>query len=779
MNKGFTLIELLAVVTLIALLSVLAIPNITKNINNKKNEISEINKKIIENATDIYIEKNPSRYIHTYEANGSTYCIPIQSLINDDILETPIKDENGNEIDYSKIVKATYSHLYNGFEYEIVENNQCIELINYVNRPEILENMIPVVYDEENNTWIKADINSKWYNYSEKNWANAVLVKEHKTIEYENSKGRYEYINSPVGTPIQEKDILAHFVWIPRFRYQILGENETTINIVFESISTPKSIGNQEGQWLTHPAFSNNNIELSGIWISKYESSKEENNIIIKDNKTPLTNIHYNDAYNLSVNMTNQNNIYGFNNVNTHLTLNSEWSAITYLTNSKYGINQKIASSTEQVTGKSVSTTGNITGVYDMSGISSEFVTLQTESEESYGYGFIETKTWYDDDNIYITQTNPYIIRGSSSIFNYQNSIGLSETTSFRVTLINSNSITEPTFYREGIVTTGEGLYQTIDNTFIYKGQDPNNYVWLDENNDHTKSPTELYRIISYENDGTIKVIRNSSIGSMAWDSRTSETEGLRKNSSNTYCNYTGSYYGCNVWGSKSNTYINGSLIGNEFNYKYYANNTSTTLENYTNIGTITIDSSLSTYLNETWLNSKDLSKYIEPHEFEVGGIYYFTTYNGGDKGITKEKQEEQSYKWIGNIGLINVTEYMEASTNPECTSVYSNYYYNPNYYYDNTPDDGVNNPVQTQTNTEDWPCGNPEHNWLSIGINEWTITPLSKYRYSSWHIHSKGSFTHNRVYMNNHVRPVFYLKSSTIFNGSGTIDNPYEIVAY
>ena len=100
-KKGFTLIELLAVVTLIALISIIAIPNITKSIRNKKNDISEANQKLLAAATETYIENNKSIYSNSYEANGSTYCIPVQTLIDNGVLETPFKDINGKEIDYS------------------------------------------------------------------------------------------------------------------------------------------------------------------------------------------------------------------------------------------------------------------------------------------------------------------------------------------------------------------------------------------------------------------------------------------------------------------------------------------------------------------------------------------------------------------------------------------------------------------------------------------------------------------------------------------------------
>ena len=106
-KNAFTLIELLAVITIIALLSTLIIPNISKNIRDKKNEISEVNQKLLSSATELYIESNPQKYNNSYEADGSIYCIPVQTLIDNGILETPFKNINGQEIDYINQVKAT------------------------------------------------------------------------------------------------------------------------------------------------------------------------------------------------------------------------------------------------------------------------------------------------------------------------------------------------------------------------------------------------------------------------------------------------------------------------------------------------------------------------------------------------------------------------------------------------------------------------------------------------------------------------------------------------
>ena len=57
-----------------------------------------------------------------------------------------------------------------------------------------------------------SDSNNKWYDYNNKMWANAVLV---------DSTNRSTYQSAAVGTTINSEDILAHYVWIPRYKYKV------------------------------------------------------------------------------------------------------------------------------------------------------------------------------------------------------------------------------------------------------------------------------------------------------------------------------------------------------------------------------------------------------------------------------------------------------------------------------------------------------------------------------------------------------------------------------
>lgn len=316
------------------------------------------------------------------------------------------------------------------------------------------------------------------------------------------------------------------------------------------------------------------------------------------------------------------------------------------------------------------------------------------------------------------------------------------------------------------ITQSSDGLYESkVDNAkLIFRGANPNNYISLKENNTEV-----VYRIVSYEGDGTIKVVRNESIGNKPWDERTTTSTGPRYNSSNTYCQSLagGQYLGCNVWGSQDTTYYNNTKLVGNFLYKYYPERNSSNFHNGSFIGTVTQESSLNTYLNTTFINTLGFKEYIADHTFDAGGIYYHTKYVGGDKEITKEKEEQQVYKWKGRIGVLNVTELVELSTNSACTSVYSNYRWNPRNYDSNT---GTLN-----YGTGEWPCA--INNWMFKNNTQWTITPNSSGKQDVYYMSANGDFSSSTAYSGLEVYPALYLKGSTKLTGLGTIENPYRIV--
>lgn len=146
----------------------------------------------------------------------------------------------------------------------------------------VLSNNLVAVLLADDGTVTKADINNEWYNYGNKNWANAVVLKN-------------QNISYSIGAVIPETNIESYFVWIPKYSYQLwdLGNysSRTTlkdatqkINIKFGLTNTSNAVngecttpitsgdsGNcQIGDYMTHPAFLAFNT--NGIWVGKFET---------------------------------------------------------------------------------------------------------------------------------------------------------------------------------------------------------------------------------------------------------------------------------------------------------------------------------------------------------------------------------------------------------------------------------------------------------------------------------------------------------------------------
>ena len=382
------------------------------------------------------------------------------------------------------------------------------------NSPELVEGMIPVIYDEEKSSWVKADIYNEWYDYNNQEWANAVTVTE---------ENRATYMSAPVGTVISMNDINTMWVWIPRYEYQydsfseIRGNGENCywdtnytcyptpgeINIHF----LPKSItvSSDEEKYKISSAFTFGDKELSGFWYAKFETGgtlasacTDEfcniSEIVVKPSVGSLRNQTMSSFFYMARSMQmNSGNPYGFSSTtgDLHMSKNSEWGAVAYLSQSRYGkygnsdyttlekeiaknncsdyitgiggagINDSATNATcttntyETTKGQAASTTGNITGVYDMSGGVSDSVMggndfstfgtidekyydryyldqvdeknplheqLRCENNElCYGHALFETSGWYNDGQTSIWSFAPYFIRGSEVVAAWTN----------------------------------------------------------------------------------------------------------------------------------------------------------------------------------------------------------------------------------------------------------------------------------------------------------------------------------------------------------------------
>ena len=364
------------------------------------------------------------------------------------------------------------------------------------NAPDLVQGLIPVVYDESSSTWVKADStnnNNSWYNYDNKLWANAVLV---------TSTNRSTYQSATPGTTISTSDILAYYVWIPRYKYKVwniskqAGAESTYaynaktegIDIVFESgkestgtisciynynvdsagsggvdlsTTTAETCTGNNGDYYTHPAFTFGNDNINGFWISKFELTGSSSQLTILPSVTSLRNQKLSIFNTMIQNMQTSSNIYGLStsrtNTDSHMLTNYEWGAVAYLTNSKYGrctdgsctevtINNcssyitgiganTVSASSSSTTcttaankyngtyGKLASTTGNITGVYDMSGGSREYV-MGNISSVTTGYTFYPSSSsfassWYTTSTAKYLTTYAYdTVNGNQKAYN-------------------------------------------------------------------------------------------------------------------------------------------------------------------------------------------------------------------------------------------------------------------------------------------------------------------------------------------------------------------------
>ena len=278
------------------------------------------------------------------------------------------------------------------------------------------------VTDEEGNPV------DEWYNYEEKKWANAVTVDA-------------------------DDNITGYYVWIPRYAYAVnSGYHTSTIGIkkiLFLQGTTNKDkndfyhstlyesvgyMGDRQLEYLVHPAFSFGG-NISGFWMAKFETSQsEDGKVRVLPDVLPWKKIKIGEAFDAAIAAKDEDSLAGKSG-DTHLVKNVEWGAMAYLASSKYGkesdevwINNYskyrtgMGSAVSKDAGGTAdlsllvdyktpvqraiqqSTTGNIYGIYDISGGVTEFVS-----------GFINTTDQFN--NVIDQETKSKIDENGASLF--------------------------------------------------------------------------------------------------------------------------------------------------------------------------------------------------------------------------------------------------------------------------------------------------------------------------------------------------------------------------
>ena len=332
---------------------------------------------------------------------------------------------------------------------------------NKVNSPKLANTGLTPITIQNDGSSNNADIEQEdWYRYdgTENRWANA-----------QTADG-------------------SMFVWIPRFAYKI--NEDKTIDVVFLKNTTNLYEENgvekdaTSNGYIIHPAFQDGtkngyangewDKEITGFWMAKFEAgydgeagnadSAKDSNVaystiyswngtdnanlenyyygkravgtkikypVYKANRPSMNYISIGDSFSLVRDMTSDGNLYGLRNIDSHMTKNSEWGAVTYLAQSKYGRNgtevtinnvslnevnhlravtgfggssvsagtqittlDKITNGTQDGSwttsqGQLASTTGNMYGIYDLSGglweRTASFISVTTGNYATYG----------------------------------------------------------------------------------------------------------------------------------------------------------------------------------------------------------------------------------------------------------------------------------------------------------------------------------------------------------------------------------------------------------
>ena len=280
------------------------------------------------------------------------------------------------------------------------------------------------------------------------------------------------------------------------------------------------------------------------------------------------------------------------------------------------------------------------------------------------------------------------------------------------------------------IVESGDGLYEDSyeSGRLIYRGQNPDNYITFNG---------ETWRIVAKETDGTYKIIRNDILANRAYDEANH-----RSTEKNSYC--TSPDAGCGVY----------AVVSGEFSSP-----------SGRQTGTVTEDSSIKLYLNDDYytnnINATAKGQMIS-HSFNIGAVERLNQSGAEADSIEKNIAGEKMYTWTGNVGLVNVSDILRASTNPLCTSATASNFgtnvCNSNYLLDKGS--------------------------ASL-LYYWTINAYSTgsggYSHQVWdgRVLSPPAFLSNSSASSraNAPRPVVFLKSDITLSGLGTSDSPFTIV--
>ncbi|MGM9881242.1 MAG: hypothetical protein ACI31S_00130, partial [Bacilli bacterium] len=262
-----------------------------------------------------------------------------------------------------------------------------------------------------------------------------------------------------------------------------------------------------------------------------------------------------------------------------------------------------------------------------------------------------------------------------------------------------------------------------------YYGASPNNYIYFNcsDYSNQSDSTCEKWRIIGVFGD-KVKIIRNESIGELAWDQD--------KNINLSLTTYDNDWSTASLKVLLNEKYYNGDTTGTVTYYSGSDGSSSASLD-MSSIG-IKNDTTRNMITNVTWNLGGWKSSAVysnEMYEYERGTAVY----------------EGNPTTWTGKIALMYLSDYGYAVDFNACTENLYNY--------------------NSSTCTS--------NNWLFNNSSKFLLIPSSTSSSTVWLCSSLGRCGGNYVYREYNIFPVVFLDSKLgVGSGTGLSTDPYRIIS-
>lgn len=264
-----------------------------------------------------------------------------------------------------------------------------------------------------------------------------------------------------------------------------------------------------------------------------------------------------------------------------------------------------------------------------------------------------------------------------------------------------------------------------------------NNYIYFNcsDYSNQSSSTCETWRIIGIF-DGKVKIMRNNTIGKLAWD--------YDKNDSSSLTTYDNNWHTATLQKLLNNSYYNGTGA-----ITYYNLNTEISVS----LNTVSLN------MNNIGIKNTVTRNMISETNWYLGGLSannYSNEIYQYERGTQKCSNCTYETIWKGNITLPYISDYSYSSDFSICTykalSYGNNICFGTNWMY----------PIMSADGTQ----------------SSWLLTPNSDIAFKAWHVNSSGYVEPGMEVSNDFgVAPVLYLASDlAISSGDGSSSNPYKL---